>query len=370
MIFPDYAVHFSFHIIIILLLTLSYCSSINNSNVFIVDKSKQKTITTYAILLMITVCLRDIEGYGDTGIYTSFYENMSFTGAYDRDFFGSDWLFGYTMWAFSQAVPPTVFYSFVAIIYFYCHMAACKLLVEKRNDLMLLCCLSAFSFFTYSTNGIRNGVACSMMILALALFISNDMKKLSPKIIALMVVAFFCHKSTALPLASMIACRFYTNTKNLIYFWFFSIGLSLVAGSAIEGFFAGLGFDDRMAAYSQDNHEYDYMFSNTGFRWDFLLYSFMPIWLGYYIVFKRGISDAKYSFLLNTYILCNSFWVMVIRSSSSNRFAYLSWFLYPIVLAYPLLTFPVFKTNNAKKVSYCIMAHTGFTFLMWLMGKA
>ena len=71
-----------------------------------------------------------------------------------------------------------------------------------------------------------------------------------------------------------------------------------------------------------------------------------------------------YSYLLNSYILCNSFWVMMIRASYSNRFAYLSWFLYPVVLAYPLLKFPVFETNNKQKVALILLAHTAFTIIM------
>ena len=144
-----------------------------------------------------------------------------------------------------------------------------------------------------------------------------------------------------------------------------SIGISLVAGNQVEAFFTGLGFDDRMSTYGSANVDAS-LFSSTGFRWDFLLYSAMPILLGWYIVFKRGIVCEKYSYLLNTYILCNSFWIMMIRASYSNRFAYLSWFLYPIVLAYPLLSFKVFQEQNNHKVALILVAHTTFTVIMSL----
>mgnify|MGYP007128044265 CR=1 FL=1 len=56
------------------------------------------------------------------------------------------------------------------------------------------------------------------------------------------------------------------------------------------------------------------------------------------MVLKRKIFNSQYLLLLHTYVLANAFWVMLIRASYSNRFAYLSWFMYPVVLAYPLLT--------------------------------
>lgn len=125
--------------------------------------------------------------------------------------------------------------------------------------------------------------------------------------------------------------------------------------------FAGLGFDDRLSYLT----DYDIgMFSHTGFRWDFLLYSMMPIVLGYYVVIKRGIQDRTYTILLNTYTLANAFWVMVIRANYSNRFAYLSWFMYPIVLAYPLLRLDVWGDMQGKRLKQIMLAHIGFTWFM------
>lgn len=149
-------------------------------------------------------------------------------------------------------------------------------------------------------------------------------------------------------------------------FWIGSIFISAVAGGFVESFFTGLGFDDRMDNYLNST-EYDDQFSSTGFRWDFLLYSAMPIWLGWYVVIKKKIFNNQYLLLLHTYILANAFWVMLIRASFSNRFAYLSWFMYPLVLAYPLLVLPIWK-DQGKKVGMILMTHILFTYLMWIKG--
>ncbi|MBQ5891919.1 MAG: EpsG family protein [Bacteroidales bacterium] len=318
----------------------------------------------YAIAFIIVVGLRPVSGFyfGDTSNYAASFEQLKGT-----PFFGveDERIFHYLTWLCAQTVDVHVYFLIVEILYIVPVLIACKKICPTNPAVMMLFFMTAFSFFSYGTNGIRNGMACSLVILAIAYALD---KRLIGKIIAalLVFIAYECHKSIVLPIASMIVCLFFKNTRLIIYFWILSIGISLVAGGSVEAFFTSLGFDDRMSEYSSSNVD-ESLFSSTGFRWDFLLYSAMPIILGWYAIFKRGIVSEKYSYLLNIYILCNAFWVMMIRASYSNRFAYLSWFIYPIVLAYPLLNFKVFKKGNNQKVALILIAHTAFTIIMSFM---
>ena len=79
-------------------------------------------------------------------------------------------------------------------------------------------------------------------------------------------------------------------------------------------------------------------FSMIGFRWDFLLYGSVPILEGIYFVFKRKYNNQFYCILLSTYILTNAFWVLINEVPFSDRFAYLSWFMMPVVIIYPILS--------------------------------
>lgn len=47
----------------------------------------------------------------------------------------------------------------------------------------------------------------------------------------------------------------------------------------------------------------------------FLLYSCVPILLGYYVLQKRKVQDRIYLLLMNTYVLANAFWIIVINAS-------------------------------------------------------
>ncbi len=164
-----------------------------------------------------------------------------------------------------------------------------------------------------------------------------------------------------LPMAAILfTVFFYRDVKVFVYLWFASIFASLIAGGWFTQFFAGLGFDDRMSQYADIGTD---IFSHSGFRWDFLLYSSMPVWMAWYVCVKRRISDNWYNAICSTYLLCNAFWVLVIRASYSNRFAYLSWFIYPIVIVYPLVILPVWH-NQDNRAGTILIAYIAFTFFM------
>ena len=153
-------------------------------------------------------------------------------------------------------------------------------------------------------------------------------------------------ESGTLPIAAYLLTLVYTNTKTYLKIWLLSIPVSLVLGGFWEGLFKSFGFfeDERLNTYLTDTDaEVMSQFSNTGFRWDFLLYSLTGIYAGWYFIVKKGYEDKIYSQIFNTYVLANAFWILVIRASFSNRFAYLSWFLLGIVTIYPLLKLKFFQ---------------------------
>ena len=150
----------------------------------------------------------------------------------------------------------------------------------------------------------------------------------------------------------------------MFYFWGVALLLSVFAGGTVSGFLSGLGLEARMGDYLSSSN-YENTITKEGFRWDFVLYSFMPILLGWYTIFRRGVYTRTYSILLGTYIYANAFWLMVIRSPYSNRFAYLSWCLYPIVLAYPMFELPVWKDRPGLKTTAVLVAHFVFSMYIW-----
>ncbi len=236
--------------------------------------------------------------------------------------------------------------------------------------LMMLFFFMAFQFYTFGTNGIRNGLACSVSLLAIAFLINADESKFSRNLaFILFILSMGVHRSATLPAVAALGSWFYMkDTKWPLRFWLLSIGISLAAGPLVEQFFVSLGFDDRMEEYSSANmsEKTASVFSGTGFRWDFLMYSAAPVLMIWYVTRYRRFTDKGYSLIANTYLLCNAFWIMVIRAAFSNRFAYLSWFIYPVVIAYPLLRMNLWKDQD-RRTALTFFLYSGFSFFMFFI---
>ena len=314
------------------------------------------------LILTLFLGFRPLSGryFGDMQSYNTLY--LNFAEGVLRPQEGSDVLFTSIMYAFSQHVPPKYFFLFIEICYIAPLLIACIRLSRENATPIFVFVISAMSFFVYATAGIRNGAATSIFVLAVT-FLKGDYKN---KIIyaLLCIAAYGFHNSMALPILASLGAYFITNPKLMFYFWGLSIVVSLFWGSLITDIFSSLGFDERLSEYLSTSN-YENTLTKEGFRWDFLLYSFMPILLGWDTIFKQKVYTRSYAILLGTYIYANAFWVMVIRAPYSNRFAYLSWCLYPIVLSYPMFELPVWKDKPGLKTTIVMVGHFLFTLFMW-----
>ncbi len=290
-------------------------------------------------------------------VFNPLYENKLELGG------EGEWGFALLAKACAPVMHVVVYFFVMSLLYYLLHYNAVRRISGKNALLMLAFVIANFDFASFSFNGLRNGLGCSFSILGLSYVIESNKRS---KIVGffLMYVATTFHKSCFLPLACA-ACTMYNNNTSLyIKFWIASIFISLIAGGAVTSFFAGLGFDSRMDQYNQLQEEYANAGFKSGFRPDFLLFSSIPIYLAHLSYNKYKIRDKRYQTLINTYILANSFWVMVIRAAFSNRFAYLSWFMYGIVVAYPLIYHNIFQ-RQPQKVAFALGALTLFNLYMW-----
>ena len=274
----------------------------------------------------------------------------------------SEWIWGLLMNGCKAAgFDIQIFFTIVAAGYVFSAFWAVKRFMPTDPMLGVVFLLTSLMFFPFGVNGIRNGLACHLVLLG-ASYLLED--KWVPGAV-IFLVAFGIHRSTMLPIAAILFAIFLMrNVRYAILFWFASIFLSLIAGGAISSLFAGLGFDDRMTQYTTSTDMSE--FSRSGFRWDFLLYSAAPVLMAWYVCIKKNLQDNWYNVLCTAYCLCNGFWVMVIRSAFSNRFAYLSWFLYPFVIAYPLVNMPL-QEDQDRFTGWVLLAYGGFSAFMWFV---
>lgn len=376
-----------------LFLYFSYSGSDNCSK--LLQRNSVFPSVLLTILLIVYMGLRPVSfAFGDTINYAAGYRTATGLASYSLSL-DKEWLWAAIMLSCKHSgLTVNVWFLLIEIGYLGFVFLALKKLLAENTWIAILFFLSAFSTFTFGVNGIRNGLACSMVIYAFAIAANQNFIRLMMAA-GVLLLAFGIHRSISLPIAAFLAASYVIKSPKLaIYFWLLSIGISLVAGGPVINFFAGMGFDDRMSSYANSMNENASQFSQTGFRWDFLAYSAMPVWLTWYVVRKAEkeramygetveeaetgvlgagrIADAHsmrvFNILATTYILANSFWVMVIRAAFSNRFAYLSWFLYPIIIAYAVIRLHIWEDQD-RKAGLILVLHAGFTIIMFMLGK-
>lgn len=345
-------------------------SSTGNSLLYSKPSLPVPTIAVTVIIILF-MGLRPNESYfGDTYVYAHSFNLMQNGYATPSASTGGEWLWARIMFAFVTGSGDVhMFFLFTDFLYYGLMLLCCWRLFPNNTWLAMLFFIGSFSTYSYGVNGIRNGTACSVVLVAIALAAGGTKPERYAGLL-LSLVAIAIHRSTALPIAALWAAVFIIrHPKQAIYFWIASIFLSLLVGNRVGDFFVSLGFDDRMTAYFQGQNDAKDMaqFSHTGFRWDFLLYSAMPVLFTWYLTVKRNFNDRAFNIIAITYILANAFWILVIRAAFSNRFAYLSWFMYPLVIAYPLLRFNIWPDQD-RKTALILLLFYGFTYLMYLIG--
>ena len=242
--------------------------------------------------------------FGDSSNYAVGYYHFQNGGEVSSD---GDWFF-YTIMKFCAGfMSLNEYFLLMAAFYLGFTWIACVRLFPRYTTVAFLANITAFSFWAYCYNGMRNGFAASVLILAFS-FMNRRLI-----CIGLCVLAVMIHKSIMLPAMAFALSYFFGYTKWYFRGWIAAIVLSSVLGGAMETILAGSGLveDERFSSYLTST-EYSSNFSKTGFRWDFLLYSSVPVIIGYYVIIKKGLRDRKYEILLNTYIIANAFWILII----------------------------------------------------------
>lgn len=331
-----------------------------HSKILGIDELKNhKFIRTAGLLLFVFVVLymglRPISGtyFGDMGTYNQYFEGYQHGVT---EISNSDVGFDLFMRGCSAIMTAQMFFFLCAIIYVMPIFYLSKKWFPVYWFYAFLILVSSFSFWSYGVNGIRNGIATSLFLMAIT-FAERKMI-----MIIFLFLACSVHKSILLPTIAYTLTLVNNNPKKYFYAWLVAIPLSLVLGGFFETFFQGLGFADRTVGYLTNLDE-EIELGKAGFRWDFILYSALGVYAGYYFVIIKGFKDELYNHLLNTYLLTNAIWILVIRANFSNRFAYLSWFMIGLIIIYPLLKQRLFENTN-RAIGNVLLFYFLFTFFM------
>lgn len=259
-------------------------------------------------------------------------------------------------WFASMKVPAELYFILIAAIYFGCMAWACVKIFPRDALLAFVVCLGAFSTFSYGTNGIKAGAAASIFLLALA-YRNNK-----PLAIFFLWASLGFHHSMLAPIVAYVIAYFYRKPNAYLWAWIVCLLLAAAHVTYFQLYFAGFTNEHGSEYLVGDRYEN----AVSGFRPDFILYSAVPIFIGYYLLRIQYVASETYKFLWCIYTMTNCVFLLCTYATFVNRIAYLSWLMYPIVLLYPFVNTQWAQHPNMSKryLKYAVYGHLGFTAFM------
>lgn len=355
--------YYIIYLVIVTIITLFVAYKYYKKNTYIttsLKRKKQDGALILAIFMVLFIGFRPKSGVFIDMMnyilhYEVFYENIAFT--FDKN--AENLLFdNYYAWIGSKNLGITFFFVSIAAIYFICTYIACKRMFPRDTLIAYLVFLAAFSTFSYGTNGIKAGAAGAIFLMAISY---RDNLKIC---IPLVLVSWGFHHSMIMAVSAFALTLIYKNSKLYFIGWCLCLLVAVLHITFFQELFADILSDSGDSGVIYLGNTNDEWGGKSGFRIDFVVYSAMPILVGYWAVYKKKLQLSKtYACLLNLYMTLNGTWMLCMYASFTNRIAYLSWFLYPIVLIYPYLNenWGVFRYKALTKIT---LAHLGFTLFM------
>lgn len=280
----------------------------------------------FLILILYMFTLIFVES-NDKPTYLGYYlDAENFYGNYEREFFWGKLQLFLSAALFKNELLYWLFYSIIYCMGYYA--VANKFFPYPYAGYFVLCVVGCMGFVSYGSNTIRAGFGIALLLMA---FSTN---RLWLKIL-LSVASVGTHLSMLIPVMGYLVARYVVRKTlwcELAWLLFFVIS---AATSVVSDILTLVGdFDTRASEFDLYETIGSY---HVGFRVDFILYSLIPVLFVKYNFRNMLEPSPMYEQIYRMYVLVNALWLLFIRVPYSDRFAYLSWFLIPFLLLYPVL---------------------------------
>lgn len=341
--------------------TILTCIVLAFSTLLVVKRGEIRRYSSLISLILLSFCIvfigfREVsEMFGDTVTYSVIYSSFSPNTQFDTETSGDYGFFVLQYICSFLQLSVNQFFVVCAMLYVIPLFIVAKKISIEYSSIILLTIISSMSFFSYGVNGIRNGIATSFLLLAFVHY-----KKIFSYLI-LSIIAISFHKSVLLPFIAFFIARYYHNYRFYLLLWCLSIPFHFIIKDYISTLIMAIDFvSNRADGYLNDMGTTGY---NVKFRIDFLLYSFCPILIGGYFILRKNFNDIFYKIIYSAYLVANAIWILIIDVPYSNRFAYLSWFMMPVLLIYPFL-FCEHINKRFSKSAFLMLCNLLFTLII------
>lgn len=333
------------YIIILVSLVLALFISLDSY----VPKFKRNKYVKYFITMVASVLIVFVIGNRD---YQVGVDTMTYKYIYDYIFTpmnnfkpSTDILWDFINFIFSRFTNDiTYLFLFTALGYIILPLIGLHKIFKENIIYLLLFFLISPNFFLFGANGIRNGLAASVFLFSFRYYKTR-------KQWFWIGIASLLHLSLAIP-AIFYFISFYIKKINLIFLIWLLLLIFAISG---VDFLSFLPIKiDRLGAYTDVNTDFVAQ-KVLNMPISFIVYGIFPILIiAYYIIYKK-IYDEFYMRISATYILANYIYIIAFQATFTVRFAYLSEFLMPLVILYPIFKFSNIKLKEIKIVIFMLL---------------
>ncbi len=276
------------------------------------------------------------EGFTDTNMYMHWFHASKLDGVINTKDIG----FGVLTYLLSYIVNVKVYFFLCTLLSFSLLIWTSYKVAKEKWFLMLLGIMVSLYFWNSEVFTIRQGLASNFMLAAI--FSKNKYFKI---VLSLLAVSF--HQSFGLTALAFLIVSYYNKTKVILSAWIVMLIISSIFNNQILTLFSKVISSESFNYYLYTNE-----FSKLSFRWDVAFFSFIFMGIGLYNLKVKNLNtDKTYRLILNLYICTNIFLLILGKSNIMHRFAYLSWFLIPIIIFYPLFK-TKFEFNYSKYLTW------------------
>lgn len=334
---------------IIIIVFLFYFNFYKKNQILSFNRYEQQLSVIYVLFLIFLIGLRPlgIKGFADTSMYMKWFETINFNNIYITKDLG----FGYLMYFISLFTSYKAFFLIISFLSIGTLVYVSYKIANNYWFLFFIAYISSLYYWNHNVYSIRQGLASIIFIAALL-----SHQRFFSWFFMLVAVSF--HKALMLPFCAVLIATIYSNTKTYFYFWILSIPISFFSGNYWEILMSKIVIDSRRD-YFIVNDSQSFIFFRSGFRWDMIIYSLCIILVGLYNCKNEKI-DRFYRHILNVFLIVNSIFILIIQVNHSYRFAYLSWFLSPLIIFYPLFL----QNQNFNKKKYIMLQVISLLFLL------
>ena len=279
------------------------------------------------ILLVYMLTLIFIESNDKPVYLESYLDAENYYSEYNRELFWGKLQIFLSSFLMKNEILYWLFYSFFYCIAYY--IVAKKYFPYQYAGYFVLCVIGCMGFVSYGSNTIRAGFGIALLLFA---FCSENrwVKSLFS------ILAVGCNMPMLIPLSGFLIASFiFKKERWCEWIWFLFLIISATTSIVSDIMVLASGLDARAEELIDidDTHEV----YNVGFRIDFVIYSLVPVAIAKYNMKNLIYEIPIYNTIYRTYLLINSLWLLLIRMPYTDRFAYLSWFMIPFLLLYPVL---------------------------------